>query len=481
MEPNEERQQQAFRPSRLVRLVQWLRWLLKATVWHGMTALMDRIGFVLSTVQVFCIDPQAERVLVLRTGEYAAGYCPVQGLRRGTLSLRLVPLRADVREDARRELVEEALIEAPPLDAFLVAERYREGPYRQFDCTVLVIFCRVSELKLRGETGEGMPCWLPLSAAVAAFGNKTLRDMFADWRDAPVARTDMGARSRGGTSSRRFLIGPPDEVQTRPPPQHDMSGADTITAALDRLWAMPLMMLEAARELGARGFDEVYQSDPKYARELWSGMSAAARDCYRPDPRLWRDCRLLSARGVAELLAGWREAAIERLAAHSVAGEARSIPGGATPETALGVQGRSACEISVDLIYDAEEDRVGCFLTRGGIAGVMSDVLLYSLMSARYLPIPVFHTHPIYRTEMGYKQASAADFWVMGSLYHRLNGAAVGDCCFFPDGTWTEYGITGHGRCFFRRAADPLLPPGGEPVTTFVDVSLPERPRPGHG
>jgi hypothetical protein len=57
----------------------------------------------------------------------------------------------------------------------------------------------------------------------------------------------------------------------------------------------------------------------------------------------------------------------------------------------------------------------------------------------------------------------------------------VGDAVFFPDGTCTEYGITGHGRCFFRRAGDVLLPPSGEPVTSFVDIALPERPRRGGG
>jgi hypothetical protein len=113
------------------------------------------------------------------------------------------------------------------------------------------------------------------------------------------------------------------------------------------------------------------------------------------------------------------------------------------------------------------------------MGGAMSDVLLYALMSERYLPIPVFHTHRTYRTRVGYKQASPVDYWAMGSLYYRLNGAPVGDCVFFPDGTWTEYGVTGHGRCVFRRAGDALLPPDGEPVTTFIDISLPERPRRG--
>jgi hypothetical protein len=477
-----EHSEEPRRPSRRVRFVQWLRWLLKATIWEGVTALLDRAGFTPATVQVLCVDAAADRVLALRTGEYRAGYCPVQGLRRGTLSFGLVAPRVDVREDARRELLEEAVVEAPPLGEFRVAERYREGRYRQFDCTVLVVFCHMRELRLRAETGEGGPCWLPVPAAIAAFGNKTLRDMVADWRDDPVATDDAGPETGpatdDGARSRRFLVGPAAQVPdgdagTAARPQRPAS------PAMERFWTMPLLMLDAARKLGARGVDEVYQADPRYAAELWSGMSTAARDCYRPDPRLWRDCRLLELRRVPDLLAGWREAQIERLAERSNVGDARSIPGWATPEAALGLQGRSWCEIALDLIYDSEEDRVGCFLTRGAIGGVMSDVLLYALMSGRYLPIPVFHTHPIFRTAIGYKQASAADFWVMGSFCYRLEGVPVGDCVFFPDGTWNEYGITGHGRCFFRRAGDPLLPPDGEPVVTLVDVTLPERPRMG--
>jgi hypothetical protein len=238
---------------------------------------------------------------------------------------------------------------------------------------------------------------------------------------------------------------------------------------------MPLMMLQAARALGARAFEEVYQADRRSAAELWSRMSIDARDCYRPDPRLWRDCRILDARRVPDLLRGWLDARIERLTGQRADSAAGSIPGWASPETALRLQARSGCEISLDLIYDSEEDRVGCFLTAGGSGCAPSDVLRYALLSQRYLPIPVFHTSTAYRTEIGYKQASPADFRAIGALHHRLDGAAVGRARFYPDGTGSEYGVTGHDRCFFRRAADPLLPPGGETVTTFLDIDPSEQ------
>jgi hypothetical protein len=293
-----------------------------------------------------------------------------------------------------------------------------------------------------------------------------LRDTLADWLDDP----DTGDEA----AHRRFLLGPPEVVRpmlVAPEPP--------ATASLQQLWPMALRMLDTARQLGRRDATEVYQANPTFATELWHGMSTAARDCYRPDPRLWRDCRLLHAERIADLLPGWWDARLEAVSERHRDGDARSIPGKATPAAALALQQRTGAELSLDLIYDSEEDRVGCFVTRGGLGGVMSDVLLYAMMSARYIPIPVFHTHPIFRTPLGFKQPSPADFWLMGSLHYRLGGAPVGDAVFFPDGTWTEYAITGHDHCAFRRAGDPLLPPSGELVTRFADIPLPERRRPG--
>jgi len=472
-----ERKREQSVTLRRVRVAQWLRWLLKSTVWHPLTALLDRAGYTLATVQVLCIDPRTDQLLLLRTREHRCGYAPVQGLRRVVLGSGLVPARADVREDARAELAEEAVPSPPPLASFRVAERYREGPFQQFDCTVFVVFCDEATTTLGPETAEGAPCWMPLAEAVELLGNRTLRDMFADWRDDPASSPQASAE----VQRRRFILGPGAVVPApsgggerrwrarRQPPAE---------AALPKIWPMALSMLAAARALGRRDAAEVYQANPKLAGELWTSMSSAARDCYRPDPRLWRDCRLLDAKRPDALLAGWREARLERLAEGDGCADARSIPGRASPEAALTLRRRAHCELSVDLIYDTVEDRVGCFLTRSAASGAISDVLLFAHLSARYVPIPVFHTQSIYRTALGYKQPSAADFWVMGALYYRLEGAAVGDCVFFPDGTWSEYGITGHGRCCFRRAADPLLPPAGESLTTFTEVALPERTAP---
>jgi len=451
-------------PQRRVRLAQWSRRLFKATVWNVLTAMLDRAGLTLATVQVLCIDAQTGHLLLLRTREHACGYGPVQGLCRGALRPGRRNHTLDVREEGRRELLEEAVMEAPPLAEFRIAERYREGPYQQFDCTVLMVLCPADALPLRVENSAGAPLWLPLHEALTLLGNPRLRDMLDDWREDPD--------STPAARDRRFLIGPAEPVHAR-------VGYNAWLPELHQLWPMALGMLASARELGRRDAAAVYQSNPELAAELWRGMSSAARDCFRPDPRLWRDCRLLPAGGVAELIVGWRDARLDLVSTRGRGADARCVPGKATPAVALLVQQRTGAELSLDLIYDSEEDRVGCFLTRGGLGGVMSDVLFYAMMSARYLPIPVFHTHPTFRTPLGYKQPSPADFWLMGSLHYRLDGAPVGDAVFFPDGTWTEYAITGHDQCAFRRAGDPLLPPTGEPVTTFTEVALPERRRPG--
>jgi 8-oxo-dGTP pyrophosphatase MutT (NUDIX family) len=158
-----------------VRLAQHARRLLKATIWHGLTAALDRVGLTLSTVQILCIDRTRGLVLVLRTDEYPSGYCPVQGLRkqRGPLPL-FGSDAADVREDARRELGEEATLAPPSLARFRIALKYREGPYRQFDCTVLVVDCEAAELELRPETAEGIACWSPVAEVVGVLNNPVL-------------------------------------------------------------------------------------------------------------------------------------------------------------------------------------------------------------------------------------------------------------------------------------------------------------------
>ncbi len=464
MEPNDKRPEPT-EPSRKVRILQWLRWLLKVTVWQGISFVLDRVGFTLVSVQVLCIDRETNRVLLLRAREFGSGYGPVQGLRRGALSFGLRPLRNDVREDARRELAEEAVLDPPPLEDFWVADRYREGPYGQFDCTVLVVFCDEQALRLRDETGEGMPCWLPLDQALGFFVNGGLTALVAAWRDDP----EVGPWA----DDRRFLIGPADAA--RPEPDG--------TSLEQRLWSMPLGMLARARALGLRSESQVFQSSEQVARQLWETMGTAARDCFRPDPRLWRDCRLLTPADTGDLLDTWWHADIESISGRARDCSARSIAGRATARAMLACQQRGGCEMSLDLVYDAREDSLACFVTRGAGRGVTSDVLLYAMMSPRFMVIPVFHTHPGSRSDRGFKQPSTADYGVMGTLHYRLDGAAVGGCVLSRDGTCTEYGLTGHGRCFYRRCGDALLPPGGEPLTCFTDVVLPppsrvDAPRP---
>jgi ADP-ribose pyrophosphatase YjhB (NUDIX family) len=461
METNDERRD-SIQPLRRARVVPWLqrlRWLFKATLWQGITYLLCLAGSPLATVQVLCIDRRTHRLLVLRTREFATGYGPVEGLRHGSLSLGLIPLRGDVREDARRELAEEAVLDPPPLQDFWIAERYREGPHGQFDCTVLVVFCEEQQLGLRDETGDGAPCWLPLDEALALFSNGGLTELIGAWQDDP----EVGAHA----DERRFLIGPADAA--------DRSAEET--ALEQRLWSMPLAMLAEARALGPRKEPRVFQSSDDAARQLWENMSTASRDCFRPDPRLWRDCRLLTPASTGELLAGWWHADIESISGRAWEHNARSIAGRATARAILACQQRAGCEVSLDLIYDAREDSLACFVTCGAPRGVTSDVLLYAMMSPRFMVIPVLHSHLGHRSDRGFKQPSTADYGVMVTLHYRLEGAPVGGCVVNPDGSFTEYGLTGHGRCFYRRGGDALLPPGGEPLVCFTEMILPAPPR----
>jgi 8-oxo-dGTP pyrophosphatase MutT (NUDIX family) len=163
------------------RITRRARWLLKQTLWTPVTTLMDRIGLTLQAVQVLCIDDGADdgagRVLMLLTGELdrrgRLRLCPVQGLRRPR-RLLLAGRRygEDPREDARRELLEEALLpadadRAPPTDAFEPVARYREGRFGQFDCHVFVVNTRRDAFRLRSETGEGLACWARIDGVAA--------------------------------------------------------------------------------------------------------------------------------------------------------------------------------------------------------------------------------------------------------------------------------------------------------------------------
>jgi hypothetical protein len=147
---------------RSIRLRQWARWLFKKTVWNFLSTLIDRAGLTLQTVQVLVIDRRAGKVLLLATRESETGYFPVQGLRQ---RLGLRRHLKDPREDARRELAEEAVPEPLPLERFEFLDRYREGPNGQFDCRVFLVEADSVGLRLRGENSEGRPMWMGWEAA----------------------------------------------------------------------------------------------------------------------------------------------------------------------------------------------------------------------------------------------------------------------------------------------------------------------------
>lgn len=164
------------RPSLGVRLRQRARWLVKLTLWQPLTTLLDRLGFTLETVQTLCIDPEAGgaggMLLVISTTELdlwgRRRLSTVRGLRDPTFRLWPPALAygADPRIDARRELLEEALDDAPGIDRFECVARYRSGRFGQFDGRVYRVRCRMTEWPMRAETAEGVSCWIPVAEFV---------------------------------------------------------------------------------------------------------------------------------------------------------------------------------------------------------------------------------------------------------------------------------------------------------------------------
>lgn len=168
------------RPPHKILLGQTLRKLLKATVWESLTTLPKLLGHPLQTIQVLVIDRNQEKVLLLRTGESKTGYTAVQGLR---LFVHRMPLKfgysPDPREDAQRELAEEAVATELCLTEFHLIHHYPEGSHGQFDCRVYVVEADSERLWLVDETTEGLPVWESFEKAGEVL-NETLRNLLAE-------------------------------------------------------------------------------------------------------------------------------------------------------------------------------------------------------------------------------------------------------------------------------------------------------------
>ena len=155
-------------PPLSVRLGRWGRIAIKRSVWTLLCTGLARLGRPLETVQVLVVDPAADAVLLLKTEESPTGYFPVQGLRKG---FRWWPPGVmpgpDPRTDAQAELGEEAVENVPDLSRFELIHRYREGVNGQFDCRVYRVEANRADIRLRPETAEGLPLWVPIRDARA--------------------------------------------------------------------------------------------------------------------------------------------------------------------------------------------------------------------------------------------------------------------------------------------------------------------------
>lgn len=152
-----------------------------------------------------------------------------------------------------------------------------------------------------------------------------------------------------------------------------------------------------------------------------------------------------------ELAKFWPDAVLSDSRSPLLPAEVHSVPAVVAASVAIEIQRQCDCEFSADLIYDTSHDQVASFVTRGCRGGVMSDLMFYFWFSPRYLVLPVFHTHPGVRSDLGLRMPSSADYGVMKSLQARLGDGAVGERVYFPDGSCTEYGVTGAGHYYFRR------------------------------
>jgi len=175
--PNHHKDARSHHLPLQVRLGQLLRRLIKATAWEPLTALPNRLGHPLQTVQVLVVDPKREKILLLRTAESKTGYFPVQGLRLwANFRKGHFGYSDDSREDARRELAEEAVATELALDEFHFLLRHRQGRHSQFDCQVYAVWADSERLCLLNETAEGLPLWLSFEQAGEVLG-ETLRDL----------------------------------------------------------------------------------------------------------------------------------------------------------------------------------------------------------------------------------------------------------------------------------------------------------------
>lgn len=212
------------------------------------------------------------------------------------------------------------------------------------------------------------------------------------------------------------------------------------------------IMLRRARALGAAAL--VVDERPvvrKLSLDFDRQLEALDRDYLNAAARHWHHAGALRLTDAADLARLWPDAVLSDPRSSALPAEVHSAPGVIDPSVAIEIQRHCDCEVSADLVYDTREDRVASFVTRGCRGGVMSNLIFYFWFSSRYLVLPLFHTHPGIRNDLGLRMPSPADYWLMSALRTRLGGGPVGERVCFPDGSYTEYGVTGAGQYYFRR------------------------------
>lgn len=154
--------------SRLARLARhWLK-TGQPSLWDWLTGFAAWLAREpIQTVRVLVIDTEQACVLLLKSRECRAAYCPVQGLREiaGISRHGLVYKHADPGRDAQRELVEEAILKPIDPDRFRWIANQRLGHFSQFRCAVYAVDACQQTAELVKPTAEGEPTWLPMAEA----------------------------------------------------------------------------------------------------------------------------------------------------------------------------------------------------------------------------------------------------------------------------------------------------------------------------
>jgi hypothetical protein len=224
-------------------------------------------------------------------------------------------------------------------------------------------------------------------------------------------------------------------------------------------------MLSAARRLRNVRAAAACCSD-RFAEVFFCLLEPADRRILHADAPHWQRCAEFPLLDWDNALDLGPDLSTQGLADTVLEADLRVSNGTLSPRQAVEFQRRVRAEIALDLAYDRATDRLCALTTRGCEGGNFSNLGLYLRLSSRYVVLPVFHTHPGLDNEVGRRKASLADYTLLRCLHDRLNGTGVDERIYFPDHSYTRYGIDDDGVPFDE-------PGDGNGRRSLPDLALP--------